>query len=69
MDSEFVKRFMNQLGTDDNLFIVALDSAGTVSFLSVRLMPWPGGMVALIGVAPSAPATLMSTGAAVELTA
>ncbi len=36
MDSEFVKRFMNQLGTDDNLFIVALDGAGTVTYANAK---------------------------------
>ena len=36
MDSEFVKRFMNQLGQDDNLFIVALDGVGTVTYANAR---------------------------------
>ena len=36
MDSEFVKRFMNQLGNDDNLFVVALDNTGTVTYANAK---------------------------------
>ena len=36
MDSEFVKRFMNQLGKDDNLFVVALDNSGTVTYANAK---------------------------------
>ena len=36
MDSEFVKRFLNQLGNDDNLFVVALDNTGTVTYANAK---------------------------------